>query len=73
MAWFKGQSKLTQNGTPETPEEVEAWLISELNKQGKESRQGICQQNVCCHSVFNSILANSIIRNMTIKSQLSIS
>ncbi|KAG9310119.1 hypothetical protein JVU11DRAFT_9732 [Chiua virens] len=44
-AWFKGQPKLTQNGALETPEEVEARLVSELNKQGKESRQGTRRRN----------------------------
>ena len=71
-AWLKGQPRLTRNGALETPEEVEARLISEMSRHGKVSRQGTRRRNVRCHSVFNSILTNSIIRNMSVELQLSI-
>ncbi|KAI5987192.1 hypothetical protein EDD15DRAFT_2372596 [Pisolithus albus] len=43
--WLRAQPKLTRNGNPETPAEVEARMLAHLEKLGKESRQATHRRN----------------------------
>ena len=45
-AWLRGQPKLTRNGVLETPAEVEARLLEQMARLGKESRQATRRRNV---------------------------
>lgn len=49
--WLKGQPRISQGGILEAPDEVEAWLVDKMDRQGKASRQCTHQRNVC-HPIY---------------------